>query len=262
MLRSLYTAATGMEAQQLKMDTIANNLANASTTGFKKVRADFEDVLSETLKSGGQTDGRDAISPTSLQVGLGVKTGSTTTSQTQGSLTNTQNPTDLAIQGSGLFRIAQANGDLAFTRAGNFRISSDGHLVTQNGESLDPAIQVPPQATGITIGPDGTVNATMAGKPDPTRLGTIELAVFTNPAGLNRIGNNLMVETPASGPAQMVKPGDQGSGSLAQGSLEGSNVQAVEEMIDLISTQRSYEMSSQVITTADQMLQRLTQMQR
>ncbi|GEJ59183.1 flagellar basal-body rod protein FlgG [Anaeromyxobacter diazotrophicus] len=258
MLRSLYTAATGMEAQQLRMDVIANNLSNASTTGFKKTRAEFEDLLSETLKGAGAPGPRGGGDPAPLQVGLGVHAGSTTRSFGQGDALTTNNPLDLAIQGQGFFKVQQVNGDPAYTRAGNFRLDSTGRLVTQHGEIVEPGITVPPDATQVTIGADGTVTATVAGRTDAATLGQLELASFTNPAGLTSVGNNLFTASAASGEAQSVKPGEQGTGTLAQGMLEGANVKAVEEMIDMIACQRAYELNSKIISTADQMLQRLT----
>ncbi len=258
MLRSLYTAATGMEAQQLRMDVISNNLANASTTGFKKTRAEFEDLLSETIKGAGAPGPRGGGDPAPLQVGLGVRTGSTTRSFGQGDALTTNNPLDLAIQGTGFFKIQQANGEPAYTRAGNFRLDATGRLVTQHGELVEPGITVPPDATQLTIGQDGAVTAIQPGRTDPVNLGQLELDTFTNPAGLNSIGNNLFTPSAGSGEAVQAKPGEQGAGTLAQGMLEGANVKAVEEMIDMIACQRAYELNSKIISTADQMLQRLT----
>jgi flagellar basal-body rod protein FlgG len=258
MLRSLYTAATGMEAQELRMDTISNNLANASTAGFKKTRAEFADLLSETVRGGGAPDPRGGVPPVPLQVGLGVRTAGTTRNFGQGDMMNTNNPLDVAIEGAGFFRVQRPSGEYAFSRAGNLRVDAMGRMCTQHGELIEPAITVPSDATQVTIGPDGTVQARVASRDTPVDLGTIELAQFTNPAGLEAIGSNLLIQTPASGEASMSRPGEMGTGSLAQGYLEGSNVKAVEEMIDMISTQRSYELNSKVIQTADQMLQRLT----
>ncbi|HEX7625005.1 MAG TPA: flagellar basal-body rod protein FlgG [Anaeromyxobacteraceae bacterium] len=258
MLRSLYTAATGMEAQQLRMDVISNNLANASTTGFKRTRAEFEDLLSETIKGAGAPGPRGGGDPAPLQVGLSVRTGSTTRSFGQGDALTTSNPLDLAIQGTGFFKIQQASGEPAYTRAGNFRLDSTGRLVTQHGETVEPGITVPPDATQVTIGADGTVTAIQPGHTDPVSLGQIELDTFTNPAGLNSIGNNLFTQSAGSGEPVQAKPGEQGAGTLAQGQLEGANVKAVEEMIDMIACQRAYELNSKIISTADQMLQRLT----
>jgi len=258
MLRSLYTSATGMEAQQLRMDTIAHNLANTSTTGFKKVRAEFEDLLSETLRGAGPPDPRGGNDPAPLQVGLGVRAGSTTRSFGQGELITTNNPLDLAVEGAGFFRVQRPNGDFAYTRAGNFRVDATGRLVTQHGEIVEPGISVPQDATELTIRGDGAILVRTAQSSGMTEIGQLELHLFPNPGGLSSMGGNLYQETPASGDPQRVRPGEQGGGSLAQGYLEGANVKAVEEMIDMISTQRAYELNSKVIQTADQMLQRLT----
>ena len=258
MLRSLYTAATGMEAQQLKMDTIANNLANAGTTGFKKVRAEFEELMSEQLQPATAPQPGGGSSPTPLEVGLGVRTASTQRSFAQGDMLNTQNPMDIAIEGSGFLRVQRSNGETAYTRAGNLRVDAESRIVTQRGELLDPELVVPAQTTALTIQQDGTVLAKVAGREELQTVGNIELTVFTNPAGLEAIGNNLYAATQASGEAVHARPGEQGAGSLAQGYLEGANVKAVEEMVEMISTQRAYELNSKVIQTADQMLQKLT----
>jgi len=260
MLRSLYTAATGMEAQQLRMDVISNNLANASTTGFKKVRAEFEDLLSETLKGAEAPDPRGGTSPTPLQVGLGVRTGSTTRSFSQGELLSTHNPLDVAVEGDGFFRVIRPGGEPAYTRAGNFRVDATGRLVTLSGDLVDPEITFPQDTLDVTIRADGTVLAKVAGRQEEEELGQLELVTFTNPGGLEAIGGNLLVQTSGSGQPLSVRPGEQGAGTIAQGYLEGANVKAVEEMIDMIATQRAYELNSKVIQTADQMLQRLTNM--
>lgn len=260
MIRSLYTAASGMEAQELKMDTISNNLANASTTGFKKNRAEFEDVLSETLRPAGAPDARGNAPPSPLQVGLGVKAAGTQRTFRQGDMIGTQNPLDVAIEGVGFFRVQRANGDQAFTRAGNFRVDALGRLATAQGELVTPEITVPPDATAFDISNDGKVTARVPGRDAPQELGQLELTLFTNPAGLQALGQNLFSATPASGAPTPVRPGELGAGRLSQGYLEGSNVKAVEEMVELISTQRAYELNSRVIQTADQMLQKLTSM--
>jgi flagellar basal-body rod protein FlgG len=257
-IRSLYTAATGMDAQQLKMDVISNNLANASTTGFKKVRAEFEDLLAETLRGAAAPDPRGGGAPAPLQVGLGVRTGATSRSFGQGELVGTQGPLDLAIEGDGFFRVVRPDGTLAYTRAGNFRVDAAGRLVTARGELVDPELTIPAETTAITIRPDGLVSARVAGRDQPEELGQLELVRFPNPGGLEAIGGNLLAATPGSGEPVSTRPGEQGAGSLAQGYLEGANVKAVEEMIEMISTQRAYELNSKVIQTADQMLQRLT----
>jgi flagellar basal-body rod protein FlgG len=258
MLRSLYTAATGMEAQQLKMDTIANNLANANTTGFKRTRAEFQDLLSETIVQATPAGPRGGGQPAPLQIGLGVRTGSTTRSMAQGDMIGTQNPLDVAIEGSGYFRIQRTNGEIAYTRAGNFRVDETGRLVTQRGELVDPGVTIPAEATQLTIRPDGTVLAKVPGREAATEVGSIEVTTFTNPSALQAIGNNLFQPTGATGQEQQMRPGEGGTGTLSQGFLEGANVKAVEEMVDMITTQRAYEMNSKVIQTADQMLQKLT----
>ena len=258
MLRSLYTAATGMEAQQLKMDVIANNLANASTTGFKRTRPEFEDLLSEAIRAPAPPDPRGGSAPTGLEAGLGVRAAATTRSLRQGDLVSTQNPLDVAIEGSGFFQVQRPSGELAYTRAGNFRVDAAGRLTTPHGELIDPQINIPPEATEVTIRADGTVTARVQGRVDALEVGRLELALFPNPGGLTSLGNNLLGATGASGDVIRLTPGDRGAGSLAQGFLESSNVKAVEEMVDMIATQRAYELNSKVIQTADQILQRLT----
>jgi len=258
MLRSLFTAATGMEAQTLRMDVISNNLANTSTTGFKRVRAEFEDLLSETVRGASAPDPRGGTPPSPLQVGLGVRTGSTTRSWAQGELLATHNKLDFAIEGDGFFRVQRTDGSLAYTRAGNLRIDATGRLVTQRGELIEPGITVPSDTIDVSAAPDGTLFAKLSGQDAPQEIGRIDLATFTNPGGLEAIGGNLFVQTMASGEALTVRAGEQGAGTLTQGYLEGANVKAVEEMIDMIATQRAYELNSKVISTADQMLQRLT----
>lgn len=256
MMRALYTAATGMNAQELKMQVTANNLSNASTTGFKKARAEFEDLLVENLRPAESADkgGR----PIGLEVGLGVRAAGTSRSFATGDFINTQNPLDVAIEGNGFLPVRQRDGSLALTRAGNLRVDSVGALVTQQGLVVEPGITVPSDATSVTIGDDGRVRAVVPGRTEPQDLGVLELAMVENPGGLSATGQNLYVTTEASGRTEFVKPGEGGSGRFLQGFLEGSNVKTVEEMIDLITTQRAYEMQSKVIQTADQMLQRLT----
>ncbi|RMG11307.1 MAG: flagellar basal-body rod protein FlgG [Deltaproteobacteria bacterium] len=255
MLKSLNTAATGMDAQQKKMDTIANNLANVNTTGFKKSRTEFEEVYVETLRRADAPElgGR----PAPLETGLGVRTVATTRSFAQGNLVGTENPLDLAIEGDGFFQVRQPDGTVAYTRAGNFRLDATGRLVTQHGEAIEPEIVVPTDATGITVQRDGLVLATVPGRTEPIEVGTLELVLFPNPGGLEGMGRNLFRETPGSGAPLRTLPGEEGAGGIAQGFLETSNVTAVEEMIEMITTQRAYEMNSKVIQTVDQMLQRL-----
>jgi len=259
MMRSLYTAATGMDAQQTKLDIIANNLANASTTGFKKTRADFQDLLSETIRAATPPTAQGGGQPTALQVGLGVRTASTSRAFAQGDMVQTKNPLDLAITGSGFFRIQRANGDIAYTRDGSFRLDATGRVVNQQGEVLEPGITIPTDATNITVNADGTVQANLPNRTDLANVGAIQTATFVNPGGLEAIGNNEFLATAASGDAIVVKPGDQGTGGISQGSLESSNVSAVEEMINMITTQRNYELNSKIIESADEMLQKLTQ---
>jgi flagellar basal-body rod protein FlgG len=260
MLRSLYTAATGMDAQQTKLDVIANNLANASTTGFKKTRADFQDLLSETIRAATPPNAQGGSQPTALQVGLGVRTASTSRAFAQGDMINTKNPLDLAIEGGGFFRIQRANGDMAYTRDGSFRLDATGRVVTQLGEVVEPGITIPPDATNITVNSDGTVQAKLPNRTDMSTIANIQIATFANPGGLEAIGNNLFLATASSGDPIVVKPGDQGTGSLSQGNLEGSNVSAVEEMINMITTQRNYELNSKIVESADEMLQKLSQL--
>jgi flagellar basal-body rod protein FlgG len=258
MLRSLHTAATGMEAQQLKMDVISNNLANAGTTGFKKARAEFEDLLSETIRGVAAPDARGGAEVAPLQVGLGVRTGTTTRAFSQGDMINTGNPLDIAIEGQGFLKILRANGEVAYTRAGNLRVDATGRLTTQRGELIDPGVTIPADATNIIVRPDGAVIAKVSGRDEPQEVGTLELNTFPNPGGLLALGYNLFSASAASGDAVQGKAGEQGNGTFSQGFLESANVRAVEEMIDMISTQRAYELNSKVIQTADQMLQRLT----
>jgi flagellar basal-body rod protein FlgG len=242
------------------MDVISNNLANASTAGFKRQRAEFEDLLSETLRGAPAPDARGGTAPAPLQVGMGVRSGATTRSFSQGDMVSTNNPLDLAIEGAGFFKVQRASGEPAYTRAGNFRVDAAGRIVTPRGDLLEPGITVPRETTGITISADGIVSAKVAGREEPVELGTIELVSFANPAGLSAIGGNLFEQTAASGEALGSRAGENGTGQLSQGFLENANVKAVEEMIEMISTQRAYELNSKVITSADQMLQRLTQL--
>jgi flagellar basal-body rod protein FlgG len=255
MMRALYTAATGMNAQEVKMQVTANNLANASTTGFKKTRAEFEDLLVETLRPAQAGEGG---RPIPLEVGLGVRAAGTSRTFSQGDLIGTQNPLDVAIQGDGFLPVRQLDGTLALSRAGNLRIDATGQLVTQQGLAIEPGLTIPNDATNVTITEAGQVRATVPGRATPVEVGTIELAISENPGGLSAVGGNLYLPTEASGRTTMVTPGEGGAGTLLQGFVEGSNVTTVEEMIDLITTQRAYEMNSKVIQTADQMLQKLT----
>jgi len=255
MLRALHTAATGMEAQQLKIDVTANNLANVSTVGFKKSRGDFQELLYQTLRGPGlqsSTTGNQV--PTGVQVGLGVRTVSVQKLFSEGPLTNTGNELDIAIEGKGLYPITQPNGTTVFTRGGDFKVDSEGRIVTPDGFLLEPQITVPPDTLTLEVSRDGMVSVMQAGETDPSEIGQIELAQFVNPSGLLSLGRNLFQQTAASGPPVMATPGEDGTGTLAQGFVESSNVAVVDEMIDLIVGQRAYEMNSKVVQAADQML--------
>ena len=260
MFRSLHIAATGMAAQEAQLDTISNNLANVNTVGFKKVRADFQDLLYETMRTPGTATTSATTSPTGLQVGSGARIVATTRQFSQGALLQTGNPLDLAIEGNGFFPIQQSDGTIGYTRAGNFKTDQQGRIVNSEGLPLDPPITVPPDATSISIGADGTVSASTKAAAQPVQLGQIQIANFVNPAGLNSIGHNLYVATAASGEPQIGVAGVDGRGTLLQGTTEHANVEVVEEMIGLIAAQRNYEINSKVVTAADEMLRNATQM--
>jgi len=247
-----------MEAQQTRMDLIANNLANTNTAGFKKARAEFQDLLYERTRGALAPDATGGTPPSPVEVGLGVKLGGTPRNFAQGDMLNTNNPTDVAIEGQGFFQVLKPDGEVMYSRAGNFRVDAGGRLTTANGDLVEPSITFPQSTTSMDIKADGRVFAQVAGKTEPQEVGTLELAMFTNPSGLESAGGNLLRGTEGSGPAQRVRAGEEGAGELAQGFLENSNVQAVEEMIDMIVTQRAFEMNSKVIQTADQMLAKLT----
>ncbi|HXQ11808.1 MAG TPA: flagellar basal-body rod protein FlgG [Caulobacteraceae bacterium] len=260
-MMALRTAATGMAAQDLNVDVISNNIANMNTVGFKKGRAEFEDLIYQTIEQpGSQSSTQGTIVPTGVQVGAGVKAGSVYTIGTQGSLTQTGNPLDLAIQGPGYFQVLMPDGQTAFTRAGNFSVNAQGQLVTADGFQVIPQIQIPQGATNVTISTAGQVQVTVAGNTAPQQVGQLQLATFFNDAGLNPQGNNLFTQTDASGAPTTGNPGVQGLGTVLQGYTEASNVDPVSEITALIVAQRAYEMNSKVITTADQMLQTNTQM--
>src|SRR5262245_19173951 len=254
-MRALNTAATGMEAQQLNVEVIANNIANMNTTGFKRQRAEFQDLLYQNVeRMGVQSSDAGTIVPTGVQVGVGVKSGSVYRVTEQGSLTQTQNSYDVAIQGDGYYIVQLPDGRDAYTRAGNFSLSADGQLVTEDGFTVAPGISVPRDAVSVSINAQGVVQAIMADGSAPQDVGAIELARFVNPTGLEAIGGNLFLETPASGTASRGQPGAVGFGTIQQGYLEASNVNAVTEISALITAQRAYEMNSKVITTTDEML--------
>lgn len=258
MIKSLNTAATGMQAQQMNMDTIANNIANTSTTGFKKTRAEFEDLLYQNVKEPGAATGANAIAPTGVQVGLGVKTGATQRDFTMGSIKTTGRELDMNILGKGFFQITRPDGTLAYTRNGEFHRTAEGRMVDFNGNPLQPEIIIPSDAIDVKINSQGEVSAVMNGEAAPQVLGQIEVAMFVNPTGLKAIGGNLFVATPASGDANVGNPGTGQFGAIGQGELESSNVNIVEEMVNMITTQRAYETNSKVIQASDQMLQALT----
>ena len=258
MTQSLWIAKTGLEAQQNRLNTISNNLANVNTTGFKRGRAMFEDLLYQNVRQAGGQTSQDTQLPSGLQVGTGVRTVATQKLHTQGGLLQTENGLDLAVQGRGFFQILQPNGTVAYTRNGEFQTDSTGSMVTSSGYKLQPEINIPADAQSVTIGADGVVTATLKGNPQPTQLGIIQLADFVNASGLQPVGENLFIETAASGAPQAAAPTQGGLGSLVQGALEGSNVNVVEELVSMIETQRAYEMNSKAISTTDQMLQNVS----
>jgi flagellar basal-body rod protein FlgG len=244
-----------MRAQDLNVSVIANNLANVNTAGFKRSRADFEDLLYQNLKLMGTLSNTGNQIPTGIQLGLGVKTAAIQKIFLQGDFAQTQNPLDLAIEGKGFFQILQPNGNFAYTRAGTFKLDQLGRIVTSEGQQLQPTITIPNNAINISIEPTGTVSITQPGTTVPAIVGTINIATFQNQAGLQAIGNNLFLQTGASGPPIIGTPGLQDRGTLTQGFLELSNVNVVEEMVNLITAQRAYEMNSRTVQTADEMLQ-------
>jgi len=254
MIRALSTAATGMEAQQTRLDVTANNIANTSTAGFKKSRAEFSDLMYQTQRAPGAATGDGTQAPTGLQVGMGVRTAATQRMHSQGNLRQTGNPLDVAIEGRGFYPIELPSGEVAYTRDGAFKLDAEGQLVTSEGYVLSGDISIPPDAQNVTVGADGTVSVTVPGETAVVEAGQIQLAGFPNESGLETIGRNLYRETTASGAAVVGPPGENGTGQLAQGTLESSNVNVVEEMIDLISGQRAYEINSRVIKAADEML--------
>lgn len=255
MIRSLYIAATGMLAQDLNVSVIANNLANVNTSGFKRSRADFQELLYQNLRLVGTLSENGNQVPTGIQLGLGVKPAAIQKIFIQGDFAQTQNPLDMAIEGQGFFQVTQADGTLAYTRSGSFKIDNTGQIVTSDGLLLDPAIAIPADALIISIDTQGTVSVTQPGATTPTVVGTVQLATFQNSAGLQAIGSNLFEETDASGPATVGNPGIDDRGNIQQGFLELSNVSVVEEMVNLITAQRAYEVNSRTVQTADEMLQ-------
>lgn len=259
MLRSLHIARTGLDAQQTQLDVVSNNLANVSTTGFKKSRAVFEDLLYQTIRQAGAQSSQQTQLPSGFQLGVGVRTVATERLFEQGSLQQTSNPLDVAINGKGFFQVQMPDGSLAYTRDGSFQVDNQGNLVTASGYALLPNMQIPGNAQVISIARDGIVSVTTPGNVTPTQLGQIQLATFINPAGLQGQGENLFIETAASGAPLPNNPGTDGMGVLNQAFIETSNVNVAEELVNMIISQRAYELNSRAITTSDQMLQRLTQ---
>jgi flagellar basal-body rod protein FlgG len=254
MIRALYSAASGMLAQQLNVDNIANNLANANTTGFKNRKVQFQDLLYQTLTAPGTQSGEQTVFPTGLQLGLGARVVANEVVFRQGDFIGTGNPLDAVIEGNGFFQIRLPTGELAYTRAGSFQLNRDGQIVTNNGDLVEPNITIPQDALDISIGLDGTVSFTQPGQTQAQQAGSIEIAMFQNPAGLKALGNNLFQPTEASGDPIVGLPGGQeGLGRLRQGFLENSNVSVVEEFIQLITAQRAYEANARVVRTADEM---------
>jgi flagellar basal-body rod protein FlgG len=260
MIRSLWIAKTGMDAQQTQLDVISNNLANVGTNGYKRQVAQFEDLLYQNLRQAGANSSQQTQLPTGLQLGTGVQLVSTPRIFTQGNLQQTGSQFDMAVNGNGFFQVQMPDGTTAYTRDGTFHVDSAGQLVTSSGFALTPAVTIPPTAQSVTIGADGTVSITLPGQSAAQNVGAIQLAGFINPAGLESKGQNLFAETAASGTPSANSPGTNGLGTLQQGYVETSNVNVVEELVSMIQTQRAYELNSKAISTSDQMLQRLSQM--
>ena len=257
--QALHVARTGLDAQNRRMQVIANNLANVNTTGFKRDRASFETLAYQQIVAAGASSSAENKYATGLNLGTGVSMTGTERIDTQGSITTTGNSLDLAIEGGGFFQVQMPDGRTAYTRAGNFTLSPEGTVVTGEGLPLQPQLQVPDGVTSLTVGADGTVTAIVAGESEPTQLGTVETARLVNPAGLQPIGDNLLVETAASGAPQTGAPGLEGRGSIRSGALESSNVNVVEELVDMIETQRAYEVNSKMIQAADEMMKNANQ---
>ncbi|HET6940778.1 MAG TPA: flagellar basal-body rod protein FlgG [Sphingomicrobium sp.] len=257
--QALHVARTGLDAQNRRMQVIANNLANVNTTGFKRDRASFETLAYQQIVAAGASSSAENKYATGLNLGTGVSMTGTERIDTQGSITTTGNSLDLAIEGGGFFQVQMPDGRTAYSRAGNFTLSPEGTVVTGEGLPLQPQLQVPDGATSLAVGADGTVTAIVAGESEPTQLGTVETSRFVNPAGLQPIGDNLLVETAASGAPQTGAPGLEGRGSIRSGALESSNVNVVEELVDMIETQRAYEVNSKMIQAADEMMKNANQ---
>ncbi|MCW5936828.1 MAG: flagellar basal-body rod protein FlgG [Fimbriimonadaceae bacterium] len=261
-MRALNTAGTGMVAQQTNLDVIANNLANTNTYGFKGQRAEFQDVMYQTIRASGAPTGGESTLPGPAQIGLGSRFSGNSTSLSLGSIQSTGNPYDLAINGNGFFQVTHPDGTVLYTRDGSFKTDASGNLVTVDGYLVEPPVNVPTGASAVTIAGNGQITAILPGSQEPTEIGVLQLAVFPNPAGLTRVGQNLFRAGGGSGDPTALNPGDQGAGTIYQGALEGSNVQVVEEMVRMITAQRSYEINSKAIQTADDMLSILNGMKR
>jgi flagellar basal-body rod protein FlgG len=247
-----------MIAQQTHIDTIAHNMANVGTTGFRRSRAEFQDLIYQQVRTPGGRTADGGTLPTGIQIGQGTRTVSTELVHTQGTLQQTGNPLDLAIEGEGFLQVLRPGGEIAYTRAGNLKLDAEGRLVTVDGLPVEPAITVPRDATSVTVGPDGTISVTQPGDGRSMELGQLQIARFSNPGGLEALGRSMFRPTTASGQPLVVQPGQEGAGTIAQGFLEGSNVEVVNEMIDLISSQRAYEINQRVIQASDEMLRKAT----
>lgn len=262
MIRSLYSAATGMEAQKLNIDVISNNLANVNTVGFKKGRADFQDLLYQTLSEPGAASAEGTVIPSGIQVGLGVKPVAVQKIFQQGDFMSTGNPLDLVIEGDGFFQVLQPDGTVSYTRSGAFKLDNEGRVVNSDGYPIEPPITIPASTLNITVGSDGKVSVLQAGSTTPTEIGQIELARFINPSGLKALGKNLFQPTGSSGEATTGNPSAEGLGTLSQGFLEMSNVNVVEEMVNMIISQRAYEVTSKAVQASDEMLQTANNLKR
>ncbi|MDO8988265.1 MAG: flagellar basal-body rod protein FlgG [Sideroxyarcus sp.] len=260
MIRSLWISKTGLEAQQTQMDVISNNLANVGTTGFKRSRAIFEDLLYQNIRQPGAQSSQQTQVPSGLQIGTGVRPVAAERIHTQGNLQLTSNQLDVAIQGAGFLQVLMPDGTTAYTRDGSLQRDNQGQIVTSNGFVVQPAITIPANATSVTIAQDGVITITQAGVPAPVQVGSLQLATFINSSGLESMGQNLYLETASSGTPSTNVPGTNGTGTLSQGYVETSNVNVVEELVNMIQTQRAYEINSKAISTSDQMLQKLSQM--
>jgi flagellar basal-body rod protein FlgG len=260
MIRSLWISKTGMEAQQTQLDHISNNLANVATTGYKRARAQFEDLIYQNLRQSGAASSEQTQLPTGLQVGLGTRAAATVRSFTQGNLQQSGGNLDVAIKGNGFFQITMPDGETAYTRDGSFQLDSQGQIVNSSGFPVQPGLTVPANAQSVTIAADGTVSVAVPGQATPQNIGQLQMATFVNAAGLEPRGGNLFAETASSGAPNTAAPGSAGMGTLQQGFLETSNVNVVEELVTMIQTQRAYELNSKAISTSDQMLQRLAQL--